>query len=153
MERILEYLKDPSWWFTVVFTGILASLSASYLRDYISLILSKYSARSRQKRRRRLKVMARQVRALKRNIRLLVIDAARFLFTSFFFLAYALYYISLQPTHVTRFVTVTFAILGMLIFISTKNGFTRASYEIRRYHKVDGKSIKKLIHSPEKVQK
>jgi hypothetical protein len=57
------------------------------------------------------------------------------------------------PTHVTRFVTVTFAILGMLIFISTKNGFTRASYEIRRYHKVDGKSIKKLIHSPEKVQK
>jgi hypothetical protein len=55
MERILQLLTDPTWWFTVVLCGIIASLAASYLRDGLSALLAKWSTPVRVRREQRLK--------------------------------------------------------------------------------------------------
>src|SRR6266481_6904151 len=36
MEKILQQIRTPEWWFSVVFVGILVGLAASYARGWIS---------------------------------------------------------------------------------------------------------------------
>jgi hypothetical protein len=37
MESILKLLADPAWWFTALLAGVMASVIASYVRDFISI--------------------------------------------------------------------------------------------------------------------
>lgn len=40
MEAILNYLKDPGWWFSTFIIAIIASVIAGFLKDYIEKWLS-----------------------------------------------------------------------------------------------------------------
>ncbi len=43
MDSVIILLKDPSWWFSAVFVGLLISVLGSYFRDGLTLIFSKFS--------------------------------------------------------------------------------------------------------------
>ena len=62
MQRIVEYLKDPGWWFSAFFVAILASLLAAFLRDWLGGALSRLSTRYRRYRLRRLRLSAHTIR-------------------------------------------------------------------------------------------
>jgi hypothetical protein len=47
MQKILENLKDPSWWFTAVFIGIVASVLAAFFHSILTAALSTVSMRYR----------------------------------------------------------------------------------------------------------
>jgi len=49
MERILDDIKQPSWWFTVVIIGLGINILAAYLKPAIDKIFGKISARRRGK--------------------------------------------------------------------------------------------------------
>ena len=67
MQQIYQLLSDPGWWFTAVLIGILASLCASYIRDFFEYLLSHLSSvyrrrleARREKRRRIIHVLANE---------------------------------------------------------------------------------------------
>jgi hypothetical protein len=49
MERIIDDIKQPSWWFTVVIIGLAINILAAYLKPAIDKIFGKISARRREK--------------------------------------------------------------------------------------------------------
>ena len=129
-----EFLRSP--WFTIPFAVFLLLLGPS-IRDWASLILSRYSVRIRHKRRRRLIVMAQQVRVLKRDIRLLVVESVRFILL--FFISFGLFF--------TVFLVLLTCL--MFIFMTNKDALMRVNYEMRRRHHIDHKNIRKLIRAPD----
>lgn len=50
MNGVIQNLKDPSWWFTALFMGILASVLAGFLKDHIERWLSSLSVNFRSAR-------------------------------------------------------------------------------------------------------
>jgi len=50
MEHISQYLNDPAWWFATVLVGILASLVAAYLKDYIGRFFASLSLHYRTRK-------------------------------------------------------------------------------------------------------
>jgi hypothetical protein len=160
MGRILEYLKDPSWWFTALFVGMIASLLAGYLKDWIPLVASQYSVTARRRRRKRLVRMARQIIRIKRDPRLLLSHMAR-LIIDFIFILFGFLFLLLAPplvffyenhpeydhfgliTQPFRFpiIIITLPIMGILMlstlqFFRRIYVFNRVYYEIRRFHKI-----------------
>ena len=79
MGQILQKIQEPEWLFSVVFMSVLASLVAAYLKDWIPLITSKFSARMRHRRHRSLVRMAKEVRRIKNDPRLLITNGVRVL--------------------------------------------------------------------------
>ena len=165
MERILEHLNDPGWWFTAVFIALLINLSANYLFGWIPLILSRYSVRIRSKRRRRLIAMVREVRALKRDIRLLVMEGIKlailililfaFVLLSFILSPILIFYAErlkyanlLLPIDIIQSILPLGIMFSIFYLIKKGNIFTRANYEIRRRYRIDHRSIRKLIRAP-----
>ena len=55
VQHLPKYLTDPSWWFSTVIIGLLVSLLAAYLKDWISAGLSFVSPHYRKYRRRKLR--------------------------------------------------------------------------------------------------
>jgi hypothetical protein len=53
MDRIIDNLKDPSWWFTAVLIAIVASLLAAYIKELAGIFLSHVSSRFRRRWRKR----------------------------------------------------------------------------------------------------
>jgi MFS family permease len=51
MESIITSLKDPAWWFTVFLVGIIVSIAAGFLKDWIGRLFSKYSTKFREHRK------------------------------------------------------------------------------------------------------
>lgn len=58
MQKILEHLRDPSWWFTAVVVAVVASILAGIIKDFaerrFNLFLA-WTRESRERRRRRRK--------------------------------------------------------------------------------------------------
>jgi hypothetical protein len=50
MEKIITSLKTPEWWFTACFVAVLSSVVAAFVREWISIIGSRYSVRMRRSR-------------------------------------------------------------------------------------------------------
>jgi hypothetical protein len=50
MDKIVDNIKDPSWWFTAVLVAIIASLFAAYAKDYLGKSLSRISDSYRMRR-------------------------------------------------------------------------------------------------------
>ena len=50
MDSIIKLMKDPSWWFAVVFAGIIFGLIAGYFKDGISSIVARMSKSCRVRR-------------------------------------------------------------------------------------------------------
>jgi membrane protein implicated in regulation of membrane protease activity len=53
MNKILENMNDPSWWFTALFVAIIASLFAAYFKDFLNIVLVRVSGRYRRWRNMR----------------------------------------------------------------------------------------------------
>jgi len=49
MERIIDDLKQPSWWFTVILIGLGINILAAYLKPVIDKVLAKISVHHKRK--------------------------------------------------------------------------------------------------------
>ncbi|MEL6128821.1 MAG: hypothetical protein AAFP00_03440 [Bacteroidota bacterium] len=95
MDKILELLKDPSWWFSALFIAIMASVIAAFLKDWISSIISIFSSSYRDWSNKKAIEQNKYIQELAGNSTLLIISYFRvmvgiILFTSCF-LAYLLF--------------------------------------------------------------
>lgn len=73
MDKIAEQLKDPSWWFTAFFVGIVASIIAAFLKDWASSIIANFSSTYRKKRAERIVKEQKLIARLAGNFELLII--------------------------------------------------------------------------------
>ena len=46
MDKILEHIQDPSWWFSAFFVAILASILAAFVKDWVAVFISHFSKRT-----------------------------------------------------------------------------------------------------------
>jgi hypothetical protein len=67
LEKIISYLKDPAWWFTAVFIGIIVSLISGFLKDAVRNLAAKFSITYRAKKIREDNDFERQLDALLKN--------------------------------------------------------------------------------------
>ena len=67
MEDILNNISSISWWFGVIFVGVLVSLGASYLKPHIDSWLANYSKSRKNKNEIDKKEWAYEVSNLKTN--------------------------------------------------------------------------------------
>lgn len=95
MDSIFKLLKDPSWWFTIILIGILASLAAAYLRDWISLLASHLSQKAKLRRDQRLARENEFRQLLLADSNLLIVELLLTLLSVICFLALTFFYISL----------------------------------------------------------
>jgi hypothetical protein len=77
MDSIIKLVRDPGWWFTAVFVGILASLTASYFRDVISSRVARVSGVFRARREARLALEQRRIGFLVAHPDLLIMEMVR----------------------------------------------------------------------------
>lgn len=52
MDSIITSLNDLSWWFNIVFAGVIIPVAGSYFRDGLTLIISKFSKSFRKYRKK-----------------------------------------------------------------------------------------------------
>lgn len=94
MESIAKIIKDPTWWFTAVLIGILVSLIASYLRDFVSWFASKSSSVLRARREKRLEEERVRIELLVAFPELLTMEITRAAISVVIFLATFSLYVS-----------------------------------------------------------
>jgi len=74
MDKILEQLKDPSWWFSAFFIAIVSSVVAAFLKDWASIIVAKFSSSYRKKKAERIARDQKFIKRLADNFEFLVIE-------------------------------------------------------------------------------
>lgn len=79
MDHIAASLKDPSWWFTVFFVGIIVSIFAGFLKDWIAGIASKYLHLFREQRKAKAAEREILFEALASNETFLILSMVRLL--------------------------------------------------------------------------
>jgi len=67
MDAIIQQLKDPGWWFTAVFVGIVGSIIAGFCQNRISAWAARYSVAAKERRQRKLKEAEERIRFLVEN--------------------------------------------------------------------------------------
>lgn len=77
MQHIVEFTKDPGWWFSAVFIAILAAVLAAYIKDWFGNFLSALSLRYRTRRRNKLRKSALTIRNIARDPGYMVFFAVR----------------------------------------------------------------------------
>lgn len=77
MDKILENLKDPSWWFTAVFIAIVANILAAFFRSGLSVALSTMSKRYRVWREKKKVDEEREIAVIASDATLLVAECIR----------------------------------------------------------------------------
>lgn len=77
MTQILEYIKDPAWWFSAFFIAIIASVVAGFAKDYIQSWIGNLSAKAKQRQSRRSEDRERALTALEENETFLIISMIR----------------------------------------------------------------------------
>ena len=77
MAKIIEYLRDPAWWFTAVFIAILASIAGGFLKDTILRGMSVLSESFKMRKEKRDVEFAHEVDRIVSNPTLLLLHTAR----------------------------------------------------------------------------
>lgn len=80
VKNIALLISDPAWWFTTVLVGLLVSVIAAFLRDWISRALASVSSRFRSRLEHQLAETSRLIAAMERTPHLLVIEYFRALY-------------------------------------------------------------------------
>lgn len=75
MENILRNLKDPSWWFTVVFVGFLIAMLGPPLRLLLFKFLSLFSSRMKEKWERYIQKVERKADWILSDLNLLILHS------------------------------------------------------------------------------
>jgi len=82
LKAILQNLRDPGWWFTIVFAGLVVGLFTHYLKDWTSRLISHFSKSYRVKRDLRKQQFENEVQSLARNPHILTIEYVRTVHTA-----------------------------------------------------------------------
>lgn len=77
MTQIIEYIKDPAWWFSAFFIAIIASVAAGFAKDYIQASVGNLSAKAKQRVARRFEDRERALVALEESEGFLVLSMLR----------------------------------------------------------------------------
>ncbi len=77
MQSIFSSIKDPAWWFTVFFIGIIVSVAAGFLKDWIAGAFAKYSRTLREHRRAKAQRREALFEALAANEAFLILSMVR----------------------------------------------------------------------------
>ena len=95
MDKIVLFLKDPSWWFSAFFIAIVASVVAGFAKDRLESLIGKLSNRGRLWQERRRGERAQIEDMMADNEGFLVISFVRATsFVLFVILLFSLYLIS-----------------------------------------------------------
>src|SRR6266446_4030807 len=87
MATVSELIRTPEWWFTVIFVGLLVSLIAAFLKDWISIGLAKVFQTYRGYYVRMKEREERELHWLVENPSLLAIRYAQLTFSTVIYLA------------------------------------------------------------------
>lgn len=77
MKQILEYLRDPSWWFTAFFIAIISSVIAGFAKDYLEAVGSNLSTTAKLRQVRRSENRERFISALENSESYLLLSMIR----------------------------------------------------------------------------
>ena len=83
MDKIIQNLKSPEWWFTALIIATFASLIAAYVKDWIPRLTSHFSSRMKRRRQRNLRRLAHRLYAIREQPILLVMQAVFLLLRCF----------------------------------------------------------------------
>lgn len=67
MDKIVELIKDPSWWFSALFISIVTSLLAAFLKDWFSKLLSHFSKTYRLHRYKNLRKTVHTIQNIEKD--------------------------------------------------------------------------------------
>lgn len=95
MQSIISSLKDPAWWFTAFVVGIIVSVVAGFLKDWVSGVFSKYSERFRESRKVKAAHREELFEALATNDVYLILSMIRLMGLVIFSFVIMLFYFSL----------------------------------------------------------
>ena len=82
MDRILEHLRDPSWWFTAVIIGVIASILAGFTKDYLERKFGILLLRSKKKREAARLARTKAIEAWSQNEGLVTLILLRTILTA-----------------------------------------------------------------------
>jgi hypothetical protein len=77
MHQIVADMKDPAWWFTAVFIGIVVSVFAGFAKERIELMFGALSGRFRARQIEKAKRRDSVVNALAENEGFLILAMVR----------------------------------------------------------------------------
>src|SRR5690242_3831900 len=77
MQKIVELLKTPEWWFSAVFIAVITSVIAAFAMDWIAKILSGASVAYRGYRTRREAELTAKATELAEHPELLIVEYLR----------------------------------------------------------------------------
>lgn len=127
MHKILDNVTDYSWWFGVVFIGIILNLITSYLKPAIDKQWAKYSSRKREnlsKKAQRINEIVELLNSSEEERRMIKfrmteyrVDANHSLIFSISFLAFAFAAIQMSSTENIKGWFLTFLLLASLYFL------------------------------------
>lgn len=67
MDKIAEFVKDPSWWFSAFFVAVIASVLAAFLKDWFSKLLSQFSNSYKLYRYKNLRKTVKTIQNIENN--------------------------------------------------------------------------------------
>ena len=135
MEKILEHLQDPDWWFNIVFMAMVISIPIRFLQIPVDKFLSQISSRAKMRRAKREELFETHVGSIAKDGDLILFNFLRglaLLITALFLIAifvgsYLMYRFSESEKYL-RFPSIALMIISGLLII--KN-FYRATYRFK----------------------
>ena len=151
MQRLLEIVKDPIWWFSAFFVAMLASVLAAFIKDWLSQLFAATSLKFRKFRIKKLRESVRVIQDMERDGAYMILSGIRRLSLIMLWIFLGLGYmltIQLQQTqHVniwislfSRLVTLIFQMLVLYSLITSSIEFDRG---LTRYKRKRGLHVDK----------
>jgi hypothetical protein len=128
MEDIISNLRSPSWWFTAVLIGVIASVTSAFIKDYLERKLGVFLAWSQHKRdslkQERQRILDKWSSseslltiALLRMLYAIVILMSECMILGFYVTILRINYNTALTTHVLSFMQITYIIFGAVSLI------------------------------------
>lgn len=77
MDKIIENIKDPAWWFSAFFIAIIASIVAGFAKDRIERFAGKFLSLNKQRQTARAEQHAKVVNALAEHEGFMILSMIR----------------------------------------------------------------------------
>jgi hypothetical protein len=154
MRSILEHLKDPSWWFTTILGGIIASLIAGYLQLPIGKFLSPISSGVKKWHIKREELFESRAHSMAINSTLMLMNFLRgialLMFALFFMGLFVGAYLFSKTAEGTRFESIILMVVSGLGIIKISY---RAMYRFRSGNRAEYlyRTEKKPVNTPNKT--
>ena len=98
MDQIMNYIRDPAWWFSTVLVAIIASVIAGFMKDRISQLISHVSTRFRLWSQKRTQQQEELIVVLSENPNYLLMGLGKAIMMAVMFTGTIIIYLIL-PVH------------------------------------------------------